>query len=145
VYGFVQRYADEMVLHGVRGCTSYRKGDRPQIGRQGKLLDEERLGPEYYLNTRQIQAHKGMVSVPLIPRRDGPSQGETIEPSRLCIGVVNIGFEETPLAQTLCVLSRRTRSSLGSTPPRSHCSPERGTVTSKTMRYAYPQANAVCC
>jgi hypothetical protein len=88
--------ADEMVLHGVRGCTSYRKGDRLQIGRQGKLVDEKRLGPEYYLNRRQTKAHKGMVSVPLIPRRDGPSQGETIEPSRLCIGVVNIGFEDEP-------------------------------------------------
>jgi phosphoserine phosphatase RsbU/P len=28
---------DEMVLHGVRGCTKYRKGDRLQIGRQGMV------------------------------------------------------------------------------------------------------------
>ena len=29
--------ADEMVLHGVRGSTQYRKGDRLQIGRQGMV------------------------------------------------------------------------------------------------------------
>jgi sigma-B regulation protein RsbU (phosphoserine phosphatase) len=28
---------DEMVLHGVRGCTQYHKGDRLQIGRQGMV------------------------------------------------------------------------------------------------------------
>src|SRR5271155_4602686 len=28
---------DEMVLHGVRGCTKYHKGDRLQIGRQGMV------------------------------------------------------------------------------------------------------------
>jgi sigma-B regulation protein RsbU (phosphoserine phosphatase) len=28
---------DEMVLHGVRGCSKYRKGDRLQIGRQGMV------------------------------------------------------------------------------------------------------------
>ena len=28
---------DEMVLHGVRGCTKYRKGERLQIGRQGMV------------------------------------------------------------------------------------------------------------
>ncbi len=29
--------ADEMVLHGVRGCTLYRKGDRLRIGQQGMV------------------------------------------------------------------------------------------------------------
>ncbi len=28
---------DEMVLHGVRGCTMYKKGERLQIGRQGMV------------------------------------------------------------------------------------------------------------
>ncbi|HZD50978.1 MAG TPA: GAF domain-containing SpoIIE family protein phosphatase [Silvibacterium sp.] len=28
---------DEMVLHGVRGCTKYQKGERLQIGRQGMV------------------------------------------------------------------------------------------------------------
>src|ERR1700739_3121331 len=29
--------ADEMVLHGVRGCTKYQKGDRLRIGRRGMV------------------------------------------------------------------------------------------------------------
>jgi phosphoserine phosphatase RsbU/P len=39
---------DEMVLHGVRGCAQYRKGDRLQIGRQGMVGYVAATGKMHY-------------------------------------------------------------------------------------------------
>jgi sigma-B regulation protein RsbU (phosphoserine phosphatase) len=40
--------ADEMVLRGVRGNTSYKKGDRMQIGRQGMVGHAAATGKMHY-------------------------------------------------------------------------------------------------
>jgi hypothetical protein len=80
---------------GLAGAC-FKQGDAPHFYYR-TLVDEKKLGPEYYLDTGQTKAHKGMVSIPLVhPGWYGPSQGETIEPSQLCIGVMNIGFEDEP-------------------------------------------------
>src|SRR5271163_1640385 len=49
--------ADEMVLHGVRGCTRYRKGDRLQIGRQGMVGHVAATGKMRYARDVQQDPH----------------------------------------------------------------------------------------
>jgi sigma-B regulation protein RsbU (phosphoserine phosphatase) len=65
--------ADEMVLHGVRGCTRYRKGDRLQIGRQGMVGHVAATGKMRYARDVQQDSHyiacepatRSEVSIPL--------------------------------------------------------------------------------
>ena len=81
--------ADEMVLHGVRGCTSYRKGDRLQIGRQGMVGHVAATGKMRYARDVQQDPHyiacepatRSEVSIPL-------------KSAGLVIGVLCIGHHQ---------------------------------------------------
>lgn len=67
--------ADEMVLHGVRGCTKYQKGSRLKIGRQGMVGYVAATGKMHY--ARDVHqdpyyiacepATRSEVSIPLKP------------------------------------------------------------------------------
>ena len=82
--------ADEMVLHGVRGCTRYRKGDRLQIGRQGMVGHVAATGKMRYARDVQQDPHyiacepatRSEVSIPL-------------KSAGLVIGVLCIGHHQT--------------------------------------------------
>jgi sigma-B regulation protein RsbU (phosphoserine phosphatase) len=81
--------ADEMVLHGVRGCTRYRKGDRLQIGRQGMVGHVAATGKMRYARDLQQDPHyiacepatRSEVSIPL-------------KSAGLVIGVLCIGHHQ---------------------------------------------------
>lgn len=81
--------ADEMVLHGVRGCTRYRKGDRLQIGRQGMVGHVAATGKMRYARDVQQDPHyiacepatRSEVSIPL-------------KSAGLVIGVLCIGHHQ---------------------------------------------------
>jgi phosphoserine phosphatase RsbU/P len=48
---------DEMVLHGVRGCDKYRKGERLQIGRRGMVGHVAATGKMRYAPDVQLDPH----------------------------------------------------------------------------------------
>jgi phosphoserine phosphatase RsbU/P len=64
---------DEMVLHGVRGCTKFRKGERLQIGRQGMVgyvaaTGKMRYAPDVHLDPYYVCCEattRSEVSIPL--------------------------------------------------------------------------------
>jgi phosphoserine phosphatase RsbU/P len=70
--------ADDMVLHGVRGCTMYKKGERLQIGRRGMVGHVAATGRTHYaadvrLDPYYVSCEPGTqsaVSVPLKLRGD---------------------------------------------------------------------------
>jgi hypothetical protein len=58
---------------------------------------DQATAPEYYLTIPGNKAHRGMVAIPAVhPKWYGPAAGNTIEPARMCIGVIDISFEEDP-------------------------------------------------
>jgi sigma-B regulation protein RsbU (phosphoserine phosphatase) len=81
---------DEMVLHGVRGCTKYQKGARLQIGRQGLVGHVAATGEmRYASDVRQDRyyiacepATRSEVSIPL-------------KAGSLVIGVLSIAYHQT--------------------------------------------------
>jgi hypothetical protein len=78
------------------GGACFKQGDAPYFYYR-KLADEKKIGPEYYLQSKKTKAHKGMVSVPLLhPAWPDLKPEQRIEPSRLCIGVVDISFMVEP-------------------------------------------------
>ena len=81
---------DDMVLHGVRGCTKYRKGERLQIGRRGMVGHVAATGKMRYARDVQQDPHyiacepgtRSEVSIPL-------------KSAGLVIGVLSISHHET--------------------------------------------------
>jgi len=60
-------------------------------------VDEKQTVPEYYLTIPGNQPHRGMVAIPIVhPNWYGPVGGDTIEPGRMCVGVIDISFEDDP-------------------------------------------------
>jgi hypothetical protein len=58
---------------------------------------DETKTPEFYLTIPGNKAHRGMVAIPIFhPKWFGPDAGNTIEPGKMCIGVIDISFEDEP-------------------------------------------------
>jgi sigma-B regulation protein RsbU (phosphoserine phosphatase) len=70
--------SDEMVLHGVRGCTTYKKGERLQIGRQGMVghvaaTGKTRYAPDVHQDPYYIACELATRSEVCIPLKAGGS------------------------------------------------------------------------
>ena len=70
--------SDDMVLHGVRGCTLYKKGDRLQIGRQGMVghvaaTGKSRYAPDVHQDPYYIACEVATRSEVCIPLKAGGS------------------------------------------------------------------------
>jgi phosphoserine phosphatase RsbU/P len=81
---------DEMVLHGVRGCTAYKKGARFQIGRRGMVghvasTGEMRYAPDVHKDPYYIACEPDTRSEVAIPLRAAGS----------VIGVLSIDHNQT--------------------------------------------------
>jgi sigma-B regulation protein RsbU (phosphoserine phosphatase) len=81
---------DEMVLHGVRGCAKYRKGDRLQIGRQGMVghvaaTGKMRYARDVHRDPYYIACELGTRSEVVIP----------LKAAGLVIGVLCVDHHET--------------------------------------------------
>lgn len=68
--------SNDMVLHGVRGCTLYRKGDRLQIGRQGMVghvaaSGQMRYAPDVTLDPYYIACEPDTLSEVSVPLKIG--------------------------------------------------------------------------
>jgi sigma-B regulation protein RsbU (phosphoserine phosphatase) len=82
--------SDEMVLHGVRGCTIYKKGERLQIGRQGMVghvaaTGQMRYAPDVALDPYYIGCEPDTRSEVTLPLKVG---GEVI-------GVISVDHKQT--------------------------------------------------
>jgi sigma-B regulation protein RsbU (phosphoserine phosphatase) len=81
---------DDMVLHGVRGCAKYQKGDRLQIGRQGMVGHVAATGKMRY--ARDVHQDPYYIACELITR------SEVVIPLKatgLVIGVLCVDHHET--------------------------------------------------
>jgi sigma-B regulation protein RsbU (phosphoserine phosphatase) len=82
--------ADEMVLHGVRGCTTYKKGNRLRIGHQGMVghvaaTGQMRYAPDVTLDPYYIACEPDTLS-------------EVTLPLKVCgevIGVLSVEHKQT--------------------------------------------------
>jgi sigma-B regulation protein RsbU (phosphoserine phosphatase) len=81
---------DEMVLHGVRGCTKYRKGDRLQIGRQGMVGHVAATGKMRY--ARDVDQDPYYIACEPVTRSE---VGIPLKTAGVVIGVLCIDHHQT--------------------------------------------------
>jgi sigma-B regulation protein RsbU (phosphoserine phosphatase) len=81
---------DEMVLHGVRGCSTYRKGDRLQIGRQGMVGRVAATGKMRY--ARDVEQDPYYMACEVATRSEVSIPLKT---AGLVIGVLCISHDQT--------------------------------------------------
>ena len=72
-----------------------KQGDNPFVFDR-KLVNEKVSGPEYYIDIPGSKPHCGMIAIPLVHPRYSPAPDETVEPSRMCVGVMDLSFEQEP-------------------------------------------------
>jgi phosphoserine phosphatase RsbU/P len=81
---------DEMVLHGVRGCTKYQKGDRLQIGRQGVVGHVAATGKTRY--ARDVNQDPYYIACEPVT---GSEVGIPLKAGGLVIGVLCVDHHQT--------------------------------------------------
>jgi len=81
--------SDDMVLHGVRGCTSYKKGDRAKIGVRGMVGHVAATGQMWYARDVSVD--------PYYVACETDTESEVTVPLKVCgevIGVLCVDHEE---------------------------------------------------